>query len=58
MAVIYVERSSQKGIIIGSQRSPEKVGTQAWLDIEAFFGKKISQFIRQSAKDGVIKTVS
>lgn len=42
IAVIYVERSSQKGIIIGSQgEALKKVGTQARLDIEAFFGKKV-----------------
>ncbi|MFR3330110.1 MAG: GTPase Era [Odoribacter splanchnicus] len=42
MAVIYVERSSQKGIIIGNQgEALKKVGTQARLDIEAFFGKKV-----------------
>lgn len=42
MAVIYVERSSQKGIIIGSQgEALKKVGTQARLNIEAFFGKKV-----------------
>ena len=42
MAVIYVERSSQKGIIIGSQgEALKKVGTQARLDIEAFCGKKV-----------------
>ena len=42
MAVIYVERSSQKGIIIGSQgEALKKVGTQARRDIEAFFGKKV-----------------
>ena len=42
MAVIYVERSSQKGIIIGSQgEALKKVGTQARLDIGAFFGKKV-----------------
>ena len=42
MAVVYVERSSQKGIIIGSQgEALKKVGTQARLDIEAFFGKKV-----------------
>lgn len=42
MAVIYVERSSQKGIIIGNQGGAlKKVGTQARLDIEAFFGKKV-----------------
>ena len=42
MAVIYVERSSQKGLIIGSPgEALKKVGTQARLDIEAFFGKKV-----------------
>ncbi len=42
MAVIYVERSSQKGILIGNQgEALKKVGTQARLDIEAFFGKKV-----------------
>ncbi len=41
-AVIFVERSSQKGILIGSQgEALKKVGTQARLDIEAFFGKKV-----------------
>ena len=41
-AIIYVERSSQKGILIGSQgEALKKVGTQARLDIEAFFGKKV-----------------
>ena len=42
MAVIYVERSSQKGIIIGNQgEALKRVGTAARLDIEAFFGKKV-----------------
>ena len=42
MAVIHVERDSQKGIIIGHQgASLKKVGTEARLDIEAFFGKKV-----------------
>ena len=36
MAVIYVERSSQKGIIIGSKGEALKK-----VDIEAFFGKKV-----------------
>ena len=41
-AVIFVERSSQKGILIGTQgEALKKVGTQARLDIEAFFGKKV-----------------
>lgn len=42
MAVINVERDSQKGIIIGRQgEALKKVGTEARLDIEAFFGKKV-----------------
>ena len=42
MAIIYVERPSQKGIIIGSQgEALKKVGTEARKDIEAFFGKKV-----------------
>ncbi|MBL4560607.1 MAG: GTPase Era [Labilibaculum sp.] len=42
MAVINVERTSQKGIIIGHQgKALKKVGTEARLDMEKFFGKKI-----------------
>lgn len=42
MAIIYVERDSQKGIIIGHQGSAlKKVGTEARLDIEKFFGKSV-----------------
>ena len=42
MAVIYVERSSQKGILIGKGgEALKKVGTEARPDIEAFFGKKV-----------------
>lgn len=41
-ADIYVERDSQKGIIIGKGGSSlKKVGTEARKDMEAFFGKKI-----------------
>jgi GTPase len=41
-AVIYVERDSQKGIVIGKGGSSlKKVGTGARKDMEAFFGKKI-----------------
>ncbi len=41
-AVIYVERESQKGILIGhGGKSLKKVGTDARLDMEAFFNKKI-----------------
>ena len=42
MAVIYVERDSQKGILIGKQGSMlKKVGMAARKDIEAFFGKSV-----------------
>ncbi len=42
MAVIYVERDSQKGILIGRQGSMlKKVGTAARKDIETFFGKRV-----------------
>ncbi|RUT73398.1 GTPase Era [Ancylomarina longa] len=42
MAVINVERTSQKGIIIGHQGSAlKKVGTEARLDMETFFDKKV-----------------
>ena len=41
-AVIYVERDSQKGIIIGKQgRALKKVSTEARRDLEKFFGKTI-----------------
>lgn len=41
-ALIYVERESQKGIIIGKQgRALKKVATEARRDLERFFGKKI-----------------
>ena len=42
MAVIYVERDSQKGIIIGKRGEKiKKVGIEARKDIETFFGKKV-----------------
>lgn len=42
MAVIYVERDSQKGILIGRGGSRLKhVGTEARKDIETFFGKNV-----------------
>lgn len=41
-AIIYVERDSQKGIIIGKQGAMlKKLGSTARKDIEAFFGKKV-----------------
>ncbi len=41
-ATIFVERDSQKGILIGKAGSSlKKVGTEARLDMEKFFGKKI-----------------
>lgn len=42
MTVIYVERNSQKGILIGHKgESLKKIGTEARKDIEAFFDKKV-----------------
>lgn len=42
MAVIYVERESQKGILIGHGGSKlKKVGIEARKEIETFFGKKV-----------------
>lgn len=42
MCVIYVERDSQKGILIGKGGSKlKKVGIEARKDIETFFGKKV-----------------
>mgnify|MGYP000349709745 CR=1 FL=1 len=42
MAVVYVERDSQKGILIGKGGSMlKKVGMQARKDIETFFGKNV-----------------
>lgn len=41
-AVIYVERDSQKGIIIGNQgKALKKVATEARRELERFFGKTI-----------------
>jgi GTP-binding protein Era len=41
-AVIYAERESQKGILIGHQgQSLRKVGMEARKDIEAFLGKQV-----------------
>lgn len=41
-AEIYVERDTQKGIIIGNKGDAiKKVGTEARTDMEKFFGKKV-----------------
>jgi len=41
-SIIYVERETQKGILIGHKgEAIKKVGTEARLDLEKFFGKKI-----------------
>ena len=46
-AVIFCERDSQKGILIGKQGSALRtVGTQARKDIEAFFDKKVFFLLR------------
>lgn len=42
MAVVYVERDSQKGILIGKGGAKlKKVGMEARKDIETFFGKSV-----------------
>jgi GTP-binding protein Era len=42
MAVIYVERDSQKGIIIGRGGAMlKRIGVDARKDIETFFGKRV-----------------
>lgn len=41
-AIIYVERESQKGIVIGhGGKALKKIGTESRRDIEAFLGKKV-----------------
>lgn len=41
-AVIYVERDSQKGILIGRKgESIKRIGTEARIDLEGFLGKKV-----------------
>jgi len=48
-AIIYVNRESQKGIIIGHKGSAlKRVGIQARKDIESFFGKQV--FIEMHVK--------
>ena len=41
-SIIYVERDTQKGILIGHKgEAIKKVGTEARIDLEKFFSKKI-----------------
>ena len=41
-AIIYVERDSQKGILIGNEgKALKRVGRESRLDMEAFFNKKV-----------------
>jgi GTP-binding protein Era len=48
-AEIYVERNSQKGIIIGKKGSSlKKIGIEARKDMEAFFNKQV--FLEQYVK--------
>ena len=52
-AVIYVERETQKGIIIGKGGTAlKKVGTQARLDMEDFFQKEIYLNLFVKTDDG------
>jgi GTPase len=61
-ALIFVERDSQKGIIIGKQGTAlRKIGTEARKDIEAFFEKKVflNLFVKVAkdwrSKDRILK---
>jgi len=48
-AEIYVERNSQKGILIGKKGAAlKKIGTEARKDMETFFGKQV--FLEQYVK--------
>lgn len=51
-AVIFVERDSQKGIIIGAKGSMLKeIGTQARLDIESLLGNRVNLQLWVKVKD-------
>lgn len=51
MALIYVERESQKGILIGNEgKALKKVGRESRLDMEAFFRKKVFLELRVKVK--------
>ncbi len=50
-ALIYVERESQKGILIGNQgKALKKVGRESRLDMETFFQKKVFLELRVKVK--------
>ena len=50
-AMIYVERESQKGILIGNEgKALKKVGREARLDMQAFFQKKVFLELRVKVK--------
>ncbi len=50
-ALIYVERESQKGILIGNEgKALKKVGRESRLDMEAFFQKKVFLELRVKVK--------
>lgn len=52
-AIIYVNRESQKGIIIGHRGSSlKRVGSEARSDLEEFFGKKIFMELFVKVKKG------
>jgi GTPase len=50
-ALIYVERESQKGILIGNEgKALKRVGRESRLDMEAFFRKKVFLELRVKVK--------
>lgn len=56
-SIIYVERETQKGILIGHKgESIKKVGTEARMDLEKFFGKKLHLNLFVKVKKTGVKT--
>ena len=52
-AIVYVERSSQKGILIGQQGDKiKKIGTQARLDLEHFLASRVFLDLRVKVRKG------
>jgi GTP-binding protein Era len=50
-AMIYVERESQKGILIGNEgKALKRVGRESRLDMEKFFQKKVFLELRVKVK--------
>ena len=56
-STIYVERSSQKGIVIGHKgKSLTEIGKKARLDLESFFNKKVIVCRKTTERPEAIET--